>query len=93
MQGAIPQRGATSVGARMRAPYRVRLVRAGDKCENGKPYSPSLNIRERIFFSPSEPRLRAGWRLLIQAILQIVLTAIAGLIIFIPYSLFTGTPD
>ena len=45
----------------------------------------------RIFLSPSEPRLRAGWRLLIQGILQIVLTAIAGLFILIPYSLFAGT--
>ena len=44
----------------------------------------------KIFFSPSEPRLRAGWRLLIQVMLQIGLTAIAGLVIFLPYSLLTG---
>jgi membrane protease YdiL (CAAX protease family) len=45
----------------------------------------------RIFLSTSETRLRAGWRLLIQLILQIGLTVVAGLVIFIPYSLLTGT--
>ena len=44
----------------------------------------------KTFFSPSEPRLRAGWRLLIQVLLQIGLTAIAGLVIFLPYSLLSG---
>lgn len=33
-----------------------------------------------IFLSSSERRLRAGWRLLLQALLQIVLTALAGLV-------------
>ncbi len=45
----------------------------------------------QIFLSSSEPRLRAGWRLLVQVILQIGLTVAAGLAIFIPYSLLTGT--
>src|SRR5271157_2254733 len=35
-----------------------------------------------IFISPSEPRLRAGWRLLIQTILLIILSALAGLIFY-----------
>jgi len=43
-----------------------------------------------IFFSPSEHRLRAGWRLMIQALLQIGFTLVAGLIIFLPYSLQSG---
>jgi membrane protease YdiL (CAAX protease family) len=45
----------------------------------------------QIFISPSEPRLRAGWRLLIQGILQILLTVLLGLVIFVPYVLVTGT--
>lgn len=52
--------------------------------------SANRSFLSKIFFSPSEPRLRAGWRLLIQVMLQIVLTAIAGLVIFLPYSLLTG---
>ena len=35
-----------------------------------------------IFISPSEPRLRVGWRLLIQTILLIILSALAGLIFY-----------
>ena len=45
----------------------------------------------QLFLSPSEQRLRAGWRLLIQVILQIVLTVFASLVIFIPFSLLSGT--
>ena len=52
--------------------------------------SANRSFLSKIFFSPSEPRLRAGWRLLIQVMLQIGLTAIAGLVIFLPYSLLTG---
>jgi uncharacterized protein len=35
-----------------------------------------------IFISPSEPRLRAGWRLLIQTILLILLSAVVGLVFY-----------
>lgn len=38
----------------------------------------------RIFFSPEEPRLRAGWRLLIQTFLYLVLQ----IVLFIVFSLF-----
>jgi uncharacterized protein len=37
------------------------------------------SILARIFLSPNEPRLRAGWRLLIQTILLIVLGAIVSI--------------
>ena len=52
--------------------------------------STNRSFLSKIFFSPSELRLRAGWRLLIQVMLQILLTAIAGLVIFLPYSLLSG---
>lgn len=42
--------------------------------------------KERLisaFLSPSEPRLRAGWRLLVQAVLQLVMTACAGIVLVI----------
>jgi len=42
---------------------------------------------KRIFLSPSEPRLRAGWRLLIQTILFLALTICFGILILVPYSL------
>ena len=41
-----------------------------------------------IFLSPDEPRLRAGWRLLIQTILLLILSIAAGIAIFIPIGLF-----
>jgi|SRR5271157_2321428 len=45
-----------------------------------------------IFISPSEPRLRAGWRLLIQTIVLIILSGVAGLIFyFIPPSLILSS--
>lgn len=37
------------------------------------------SILARIFLSPNEPRLRAGWRLLIQTILLIVLGAVVSI--------------
>ncbi len=46
---------------------------------------------KQIFLSPTEPRLRAGWRLFCQVILQLSLTVFASLAIFIPYNLLTGT--
>lgn len=44
---------------------------------------------KKIFLSPDEPRLRAGWRLLIQTILLILLSFCAG----IPIGLLTLIPD
>ncbi len=41
-----------------------------------------------IFVSPDEKRLRAGWRLLIQELMQIALTFILGLFIAIPSLIF-----
>ncbi|HET9913291.1 MAG TPA: type II CAAX endopeptidase family protein [Anaerolineales bacterium] len=38
------------------------------------------SIPARIFLSPEEPRLRAGWRLLIQTILLVVIGIVAGLV-------------
>jgi membrane protease YdiL (CAAX protease family) len=43
-----------------------------------------------IFLSPSEPRLRAGWRLLIQTILLLVLMLCIGIITLVPYSFLGG---
>ncbi len=43
--------------------------------------------------SPGEPRLRAGWRLILQVLLQIALSLICGFAIFIPYSLLVGIKD
>ena len=48
---------------------------------------------KRIFLSPSEPRLRAGWRLLIQTLLFLGLTFCIGLSILIPYSYSLGGVD
>jgi membrane protease YdiL (CAAX protease family) len=44
----------------------------------------------RLFLSPSEPRLRAGWRLLIQTILFILLAFCLGAAILIPYTFLGG---
>lgn len=43
---------------------------------------PSRSLPARIFLSPSEPRLRAGWRLLIQTILLVVLSILVGIFLF-----------
>jgi hypothetical protein len=45
---------------------------------------------KRIFLSPSEPRLRAGWRLLIQTILLLVLMLCIGIITLVSYSFLGG---
>jgi membrane protease YdiL (CAAX protease family) len=39
-------------------------------------------MMSRIFFSPSEHRLRAGWRLLIQALIFAVFAVVASILIF-----------
>jgi membrane protease YdiL (CAAX protease family) len=41
------------------------------------------SVLARIFLSPAEPRLRAGWRLLIQTILLYVLASVLGLAAFL----------
>jgi membrane protease YdiL (CAAX protease family) len=46
-----------------------------------------------IFISPSEPRLRAGWRLMIQVVLQITFTAVAALVFFLPYEVISRNTD
>jgi membrane protease YdiL (CAAX protease family) len=46
------------------------------------------NFWQILFISPDEPRLRAGWRLLIQTIFLIILSIGAGIVIFIPIGLF-----
>ncbi len=46
-----------------------------------------------VFISPSEPRLRAGWRLLAQVIMQLLLTIVASLAIFIPFRLLFSISD
>ena len=37
-----------------------------------------------IFLSPAEPRLRAGWRLVLHTLLVIILSILIGIVIFIP---------
>ena len=52
------------------------------KSEPGPSNAPSLHRRHpltAVFISPAEPRLRAGWRLTLQIILQLVLSACAGI--------------
>lgn len=39
------------------------------------------SILARIFFSPEEPRLRAGWRLLIHTILVFLFVVVAGIVV------------
>ena len=58
-----------------------------------KPNSVNRSFLTTVFLSPSEPRLRAGWRFLIQVILQVFITGVASLVIFLPYFLFSGKTD
>lgn len=46
-----------------------------------------------VFISPDEPRLRAGWRLLVQTILLVILSIIAGMVLFIPIGLLEISYD
>jgi membrane protease YdiL (CAAX protease family) len=46
---------------------------------------------KRLFLSPAAPRLRAGWRLLIQTLVFFILTFCIGIVAFIPYILLFGT--
>ncbi len=45
---------------------------------------------KRLFLSPTEARLRAGWRLLIQTALLVALILCIGVIILLPYSYLGG---
>lgn len=49
------------------------------------------SIFTRIFLSPEETRLRAGWRLLLQTILLVVLVVLLSLVVYLPASAF-GLP-
>lgn len=44
------------------------------------------SIFNRIFLSPEETRLRAGWRLLLQTILLVVLVVLLSLVVYLPAS-------
>ncbi|MFZ1040878.1 MAG: type II CAAX endopeptidase family protein [Anaerolineales bacterium] len=49
---------------------------------------PQRSFLATIFISPAEPRLRAGWRLLAQTVLLIILSIAAGLVMyFLPNNL------
>jgi membrane protease YdiL (CAAX protease family) len=48
---------------------------------------PTRNFWQIIFLSPNEPRLRAGWRLLVQTILLVILGIAAGMAIIVPIGL------
>ncbi len=49
-----------------------------------------VSIWKRIFISPGEPRLRAGWRLAVQTLLFLVISSCAGILIFVPVFLVSG---
>ena len=49
---------------------------------------PKRSLPSIIFLSPDEPRLRAGWRLLIQTILMFILGIPIGMIIFASAAIF-----
>jgi membrane protease YdiL (CAAX protease family) len=52
---------------------------------------PRRNFIATIFISPDEPRLRAGWRLLVQTILSLICVAlITGALAFLPLSSTIG---
>ena len=53
---------------------------------------PDRSILAKIFVSPDEPRLRAGWRLLLQTILMVVLLIIIGIVVGIIYQVLLEGP-
>ena len=55
---------------------------------NPETQKPKRNLGQIVFLSPDEPRLRAGWKLLIQTILLVILSIAVGIVIFIPIGLF-----
>jgi uncharacterized protein len=44
--------------------------------------APRRPLLAKIFISPDEPRLRAGWRLLLQTILMVLITVVLGVIFY-----------
>jgi membrane protease YdiL (CAAX protease family) len=60
----------------------------GRKMAESQPRS-NRTFLETVFIAPDEPRLRAGWRLLIQTVLMIALSICAG----IPLALLLSNPD
>ena len=52
---------------------------------SAQPASPIPGFWNNIFFSPSERRLRAGWRLAIQTALLLALMACSSLALLVPY--------
>ncbi len=57
------------------------------------PETQKRGILRQIFISNSEPRLRAGWRLLIHTLLLVLLSTVTGIIVFIPIGLFKVSFD
>ena len=51
------------------------------------------NILARIFISPEEPRLRAGWRLVLQTIFMIIISIGLGMGLLLLPSLFSKIGD
>ena len=51
--------------------------------------TPKSSFLKTIFFSPDKPRLRAGWRLILQTILLMLIAFVVGL----PFSLITFIPN
>ena len=50
--------------------------------------TPQRSFWKKLFLSPDEPRLRAGWRLAIQTLLMLVLFICAGFLISLLYTIF-----
>ncbi len=45
-------------------------------------------IWQKVFTSPNEARLRAGWRILLQTLLLMVISVVIGIFVFIPIGIF-----
>jgi len=61
---------------------------------SGRPAKRRRSFFAMVFVSPSEPRLRAGWRLSLQVVLQLVLLMLAGAAVLIGMGgIFTGAPN
>lgn len=55
--------------------------------------SPTRNIWQKIFLSPDRPRLRAGWRLLLQTLLLLVLLSFLSLALIVLSALLRPSSD
>lgn len=56
------------------------------------PMSQPPSLLRRVFLSPDEPRLRAGWRLLIHGLLTVLLTLLFSILILFVSSLLGQAP-